>query len=321
MYAGEFHEACQARIVEIDGPGRAVDAEGPSILFEPELACLCGSDLLYYEGTYPEYPCHVGQSLHEMIGRVVETRGSRFQVGDRVLCVPVEHYGFFQQYYVNESRAVPLDTRASDEQILLSQPLGTVICALKKLPPVMDRDVVVAGQGPMGLLITLTLRNLGARRIITIDENADRIEVSRAVGATDSFHGRAEEAADFVAEATDGTMADLVIEAIGHREQVLNHCIDLCRPFGDILFFGVPPQTIPDLKLKKLFWKNLAVHTSVGPDFQRDFPLAMRWIAERRVDVTPLITHRFDVQHIQQAFELFRMRQDGAIKVLIDMNW
>ena len=64
--------------------------------------------------------------------------------------------------------------------------------------------------------------------------------------------------------------------------------------------------------------KNITIHASINPDFKRDFPLAMRWIAEKRVDVSPIITHRFPVTDIQAAFELFHQRCDGSLKVFID---
>ena len=64
--------------------------------------------------------------------------------------------------------------------------------------------------------------------------------------------------------------------------------------------------------------KNISVQTSINPDFNRDFPLAMRWIAEQRIDVSPIITHRFDLAEIQTAFETFHQRRDGALKVLVD---
>jgi threonine dehydrogenase-like Zn-dependent dehydrogenase len=56
----------------------------------------------------------------------------------------------------------------------------------------------------------------------------------------------------------------------------------------------------------------------VNPDFQRDFPLAMKWIAEGRVNVAPIITHRFALADIQQAFDLFCHRRDGTIKVIVE---
>ena len=112
-------------------------------------------------------------------------------------------------------------------------------------------------------------------------------------------------------------MADLVIEAVGHENQALNLCIDLCRRQGRIHYFGVPPQLIDGIRWRDLLMKNLALTTSVGPDFTRDFPLAMQWIGEGRIDVGPLVTHSFSLNEIQTAFEIFSDRKDGACKVLI----
>lgn len=322
MFAGHIYAPRKVKLIDV--PREACDGHGgrpcsdPQIVFRPELACLCGSDLLFYEADYPEFRPEVGQSLHEMIGRVVSTDGSRFQPGDRVLCVPIEHFGFFEEFRVSEVRAIPLDPRPPEDQALLAQPLGTVIYGLKKVPRVLDQDVVVVGQGPIGQLFCAALRNLGAREIIAIDVLDSRLETSPRMGATAVINAQRDNVADAVAQITGGRMADLVVEAVGHREHRINDCFRLVRKGGDILFFGVPTTKIHDVEWRILFDKNATVHTSIGPSFERDFPLAMRWIAERRIDVTPVITHRFPVAEIQEAFDTFATRRDGAQKVFVE---
>ncbi len=123
---------------------------------------------------------------------------------------------------------------------------------------------------------------------------------------------------DAVREITNGAMADLVIEAIGHADQALNLCIQLARRHGRMLVFGVPTEVVDGVRWRDLFVKNLTVHTSVNPDFEIDFPTAMQWIAERRIDVRSLVTHRFPLSDIQHAFETFRDHSDGALKVLVE---
>jgi threonine dehydrogenase-like Zn-dependent dehydrogenase len=319
MFAGHIPAAGRIELVEVPEPGwPSPDGFGPAILFQPELACLCGSDLPYFEKSETRYPPGVGHSLHEMIGRVLATTGTRFRAGDRVLAVPVDQKGFFERYVVSEARAIPLPAGVSDEQALLAQPLGTVLYALRRLPAVLGLTVAVVGQGPIGQLFNLALRNLGAERIIGIDRDSRRLARSRELGASEAVCGSGADAVEAVRELTGGRLADLVIEAVGHADQALNLCIDLVRPHGRLLVFGVPPATIDGVRWRDLFVKNVVIHTSVNPDFAIDFPLAMRWIAERRVDVSGLLTHRFPLSEIQQAFETFHEHRDGALKVLID---
>lgn len=319
MLAGNITAPGRIELVEIPEPKLAPRGDGPGeIIFQPELGCLCGSDVPFFMKSDVFYPPAIGHSLHEMVGTVLATSGDRYKVGDRVLAVPIAQQGLYERYALSEERAIPLDTRVPEEQALMAQPLGTAIFALKKLPQILDQTIVVVGQGPMGQLFNMSLRAMGAREVIGIDPIEARLEVSRRTGATAVVCNKQEDPVTAVKRITSGEMGDIVIEAVGHEHQQLNLCIDLCRQAGRILSFGVPPETIDGLRWRSLFFKNITVHTSVNPDFRRDFPLAMRWIGEGRVDVSKIITHRFPLEQIQQAFELFRDRKDGVIKALID---
>ncbi len=319
MFAAQITGTSRIELVDAPEPALAPQPDGRrQIVFQPELTCLCGSDLPYFVRNSEQPNPGLGHSLHEMIGTVTATDGTRFKPGERVLCVPYNQCGFFERYAIHEDRAIPLDRRVSEECALLAQPLGTAIFALKKLPVLMDRDVAVVGQGPMGQLLCAALRNLGAREVIAIERLESRLANSPRMGATATVCNAKEDPVAAVSRITGGKMAEIVIEAVGHQDQALNLCIDLCQPGGRILYFGVPPEIIDGVRFRDLFFKNITVHTSVNPDFQRDFPLAMRWIGEGRVDVSKIITHRYPVAEIQTAFETFRDRKDGALKVLVE---
>ena len=319
VFAGQMPAPLQVELVEIPEPALPVrDPEGPGqIIFQPHLACLCGSDLPFFQGS-DEYPIVEGHSLHEMIGTVVATNGQRYEVGDLVLAVPLEQRGLYERYVVDETRAIPVDTRVPGEHALLAQPLGTVLFALKKLPAVVDLDFAVVGQGPIGQLFNLALSNMGARQIIGIDLLPSRLAQGLQHGATATVCNAEVDAVEAVSELTGARMVDVVIEAVGHADQAINLCVSLARLGGRMLYFGVPPETIDGVHWRDLFMKNLTVHTSCNPDFDRDFPLAMQWIGEGRVDVSGLVTHRFPITEIQQAFELFNSRGDGCLKVFLD---
>lgn len=319
MLAGHFPEPGRIELIDIPEPELAAGAAG-QIIFQPECTCLCGSDLPAFRGS-DEWSINVGHSLHEMTGTIVATNGSRWKAGDRVLAVPVNQEGLRERFVLDENRAIKLDNRVSEEECMLAQPLGTAIFALKKINAWMDKDVVVVGQGPMGQLFNACLRNLGARNIIGIDLEESRLAASPHFGATATVCNATTNPVAAVREILGGELPDIVIEAVGHYDQQFNLCIELSKHAGRILFFGVPPETIT-VRWRDLLIKNITVHTSINPDFCRDFPLAMQWIGEGRINVKRLITHRFPLAQIQEAFEVFRDKKDGALKVLVEFpSW
>jgi len=321
MIAGQFTSRRKIELVEIDEPKLADGAAG-QIVFQPETTCLCGSDLPFFDGEFEgheiSYPQPTGMSLHEMVGTVVATNGTRWKPGTRVLAVPEGQRGLWERYVLSEERAIALDDRLTDEIALLAQPFGTVVWALKKLPNMIDRDAVVLGLGPIGQMFVAGLRNLGARRIIGIDPVEERTNLALKMGATNVVTGVGSEALADVTNILNGELPEVVVEAVGHKAQAFNDAVSLTQHHGDILYFGVPPVPLDGLQFKEAMLKNITIRTSLHPDFERTFPLAMQWLAEGRVDLSPLLTHRFPLAKIQNAFDVFRDRKEGAIKVVVD---
>jgi threonine dehydrogenase-like Zn-dependent dehydrogenase len=199
--------------------------------------------------------------------------------------------------------------------------MATVLSALSTIPNVLGLTVAVVGQGPIGLLFDACLSHLGAARIIGIDVRESRLARSCEFGATDVFVTREAGGRDAIArvtEATRGLMADLVVEAVGHEEQQFNLAAALARNKGRVLFFGIPPERTDAIAFEAVVRKSLTIHTSVPDDLRPFVRTAQRAIAQRRLDPSRLITHRFPFARIQQAFETYRDRRDGALKVLID---
>ena len=178
----------------------------------------------------------------------------------------------------------------------MSQPLGTVVWACRKLPNLLNLDTVVIGQGPMGLLFTHILSNLGAKTVITTDLVDFRLSVSKKMHATHTINAAEEDPVAVVAEITEGRMADLVIEVVGHQTETINECLSLLKRDGTLLAFGVPDDQVYDFHFADFFRKNIRFIGSVGPDAPNDFPLAMDMIAQGRLDVSPIITHHLPLQ-------------------------
>ena len=159
---------------------------------------------------------------------------------------------------------------------------------------------------------------MGARRIIGIDPVPERTALAKTMGATHVVTSVGREAEADGRAILDGNLPEIAVEAVGHRAQAFNDAVALTQDCGTILYFGVPPDPTDGVELKAAMLKNLIVRTSLHPDFEDTFPLAMQWLGEQRVDLSPLLTHRFSLAEIQSAFDVFRDRREGAIKVLVE---
>ena len=272
-------------------------AEG-QLLVKLETASLCGSDIPYF--------------LHD-------TSHPSVKVGDRVLALPFNYLQGMSEYFLSDdSLAVPLPAGPA-ERLVLSQPLGTVVHACRKLPNLLGKTAVVLGQGPIGQLFCALLRHMGAVRVITVDSLAERLRISSRMGATHVFGEDAGDLKAAVLDLTNGLGVDVVVEAIG-KEETVNLAADLIRRHGTVILFGLPARYTFNLAIHTFFYKEAHMIGCVGPDVQHDFPLAVELIATGAIDVRPLITHKFPFLKAQDAFTLFSKRSDGAMKVILDAN-
>ena len=302
----------------------AADLQTPrkdEVIVAAETGCLCGSDIPFFSEPQLVYPLPLGLSLHEIIGRVTASESASFRIGDRVLAMPPGLRGCAEQLRLADDRLVPIDEGLSNDAAVLSQPMATVLSALSTVPNVVGRTAAVVGQGPIGLLFDACLSQLGAARVIGIDVRESRVQRGCEFGATDVCISREPAGRDAIAQVADitgGVMADLVVEAVGHEDQQFNLAAALARVKGRVLFFGIPPEKNDGIAFDSVVRKSLVIHTSVPDDLRPFVKIALRAITQGRVDPSRLITHRFPFAQIQNAFETYRDRRDGSLKVLID---
>ncbi len=319
MKAAQLVAPRQFQMVDVPPPHLA-EAPPGSVVVKMELASICGSDMPFFAQTLDAYPGPPGGYLHECVGTVVESRSGRFKVGDRILAYPDEFTGFSEFWTTTEDKGVLVDDGKPLEELLMAQPLGTVIWAVRKLPNVIHKTVAVIGQGPMGQLFSHTFSNLGAKYVIGIDLFDYRLEVAKKMRATHTVNARTTDVGEAVLEITKGRGADIVVEAVGHQTETINTAIGLAADRGTVLAFGVNDVERYDINYTDFFRKNLTLVASVMPEVQSDFALSLDWIAQDRVDVRPIITHRLPFTEAQRGFELSMNREDGAIKVVFDFG-
>ena len=136
MFASEIYGPGRIRLIDVpepdpmDGPGQ--------ILFQPEMGCLCGSDVPFFLRE-PLYDPQPGHSLHEVVGRIIESNGTRHREGELAMSKIPGHTGVRERIWMKEDEANPLPKTLKIEEGVLSQPLGTVIHAARKLPNLVVR--------------------------------------------------------------------------------------------------------------------------------------------------------------------------------------
>lgn len=318
MKAAQLVAPRQWEIIEVNRP----EATRGTMLVRMEKVGICGSDKSSFCGLYPKYPLNPGSTGHEGVGTVVDCPSGKLEAGDRIILSHF-HQALFQEYVLaDDEGCVRLPTGFDADVGLMSQLLGTVIHCFLKLGNVIDQDVVVLGQGPVGQLFNATLRNLGARRIIAVDPLVHRLEVSPQMGATHVINPNEEDVLGRIKALTGERLADIAVEAIGGQE-TFDTCTSLLRRQGTMIYFGVPDKInvegVMQVRFLDLFVKEIKLVTSVGPDPERDYAVALNWIAQGRLDPRRIITHNLSFEQIQEGFEIAyeQPAQYRSIKVLL----
>ena len=312
------------RAVQIVEPGRLemVDIPKPEpgpgqVLTRTALVSICGSDwpVALYGRPDVEYPLEPGRPCHEIVSIVESSDLEEFKPGDRVLSIAPPAYDGLREFHVRgRHEIIKLPADRPLEEVILSQPLGVVLRVCRKWPNILGWNTAVIGQGSIGMMFTLMLRQLGARQIITLDLEDYRLQTSRAIGATHTLNPSKEDPIKAVMELTGGNGADMVVEAVG-MEETVNMAVPMARRGGYLTVFGIQKKSPAALDLIALVRREVTILTSQAGDRDLDYTLARDLITSGQVTVPPLITHKLPVSEVRRAFEMAHDRTDGVIKI------
>ena len=309
---------------------------------------ICGTDLHILKGDVPT--CAPGRILgHEGVG-IVDAVGSAvtaFKVGDPVLISCISACGKCancrRQMYSHCSTGgwilgnsidgtqaefvrIPhadmslyLIPAGADEEalVMLSDILPTALeCGVLNGRVQPGSTVAIVGSGPIGLAALLTAQFYSPAKIIMIDLDEGRLVVAKRFGATDTINSGDGNAAEAVMKLTEGLGVDAAIEAVG-----VPATFDLCQQIvavgGTIANIGVHGVKV-DLRLEKLWDRNISITTRLVDTVST--PMLLKTLCSHKLDPTPLITHRFKLDHILDAYETFaHAAETHALKVLIEV--
>jgi threonine dehydrogenase-like Zn-dependent dehydrogenase len=331
MRAAQIVSVGKTEIIETPVP----EAPEGHALVQPLLLAICGSDLRnIYRLSEDSYPLPAGRAGHEVIARVVSmNQGSAdlatlspyprgpVKEGDIVLALVPNVENAMSEYVTAEIiNLLPLPPGRPVANLLLAQQLGTVIYACKRLPNLIGKDAVVIGQGSAGLFFNAMLRRMGAKKVIVMDLSNARVAMGRSFGATGGFNNHEVNPTEGVIKKI-GDLADLVVEAVGEAETI-NLASTLIKPKGTVLFFGLPHTFNFHFNFMDMYFRNATVISSIkagdDPGLQC-FLDALELIGSGEIEAEAMITHTFDFEEVDKAYELAHTREDGAGKVFVKM--
>jgi len=350
MRAAVFHGVNDVRLEEVPrpeaGPGEAV--------IRVTMTTICGTDLHIVRGEYAVRPgLIIG---HEPVG-VIEELGAGvtgYSIGDRVLvgaitpcgqcnaCLSgnLSQCGHGSGYEavggwrfgntINGAQAeylLVLNAQANlakipddvtDEQVvLLADIASTGISGAESGGVRIGDAVAVFAQGPIGLCASLGAKLMGAAVVIGVDGDDGRIAMASKMGVDVVLDYRKVDVVGEIRRLTGGTGVDVAIESLGTQETFEN-ALRVLRPGGTLSSLGVYSGKLQ--MPYDAFAAGLGDHrivTTLCPGGKERMRRLIEMVRSGRLDLRPLLTHRFKLADINEAYKLFGERRDGVMKVAI----
>ncbi|PZP66030.1 NAD(P)-dependent alcohol dehydrogenase [Methylorubrum populi] len=212
----------------------------------------------------------------------------------------------------------PIDDAVSDEQVLMCPDIMSTGFAGAETGQIKIGDTVaIFAQGPIGLCATAGAKLMGATRIIAVDTVPARMEMAKRMGADVVVDFRKENPVDAIKCLTDGRGVDVAIEALG-TQPTFEAALRVLRPGGILSSLGVYST---DLKIPlDAFSAGLgdkSIRTSLCPGGKERMRRMLEVVVSGRADLCGLVTHRFQLDQIEEAYDLFANQRDGVLKIAI----
>lgn len=330
---------------------RPIPEPGPTdALLRVTTTTICGTDVHILKGEYPVKPgLIIG---HEPVG-VIEKLGSAvrdYQIGQRVIAGAITPCGQChpcldgvssqcggkvmggwqlgntidgcQAEYVlipnAQANLTPVPDTLSDEQVLMCPDIMSTGFGGAEHGGIRIGDtVVIFAQGPIGLCATAGAKLMGATRIIVVDGVKERLAIAKRLGADIAINYKQQDPLEEIMKITGGKGVDVAIEALG-TQQTFESCLRALKPGGTLSSLGVYSGKL-SMPLDAIA-AGLGDHkivTTLCPGGKERMRRLMEVVASGRVDLTAMVTHRFKLDDIVAAYELFSHQRDGVLKIAI----
>lgn len=316
------------------------------VLIRMKTLGVCGSDIHYYVSgkigsqvvQYPFAVGHEGAGQVEAIGEGVSSvkPGDRIAIEPAMPCwdcdqcnagrphtcrnlkflgCPGQAEGSLSEYIVMpETSCIKIPDVMSYDQAAISEPLAIGVYAVKQSIPLEGAKVGIFGFGPIGMSVLLPALAMGAKEIYVTDKIDKRLEIARGTGATLTANPDKEDVVKKIEDAVP-ELLDVVFECCGEQDAIDN-AVDLLKPGGKLMVIGIPEFERWSFPVDKSRHKELCIQ-NVRRQNEALQP-ALDLMAEGKVSVDAMATHRFKFEDSKKAFDLVAGYKDGVMKAMID---
>jgi threonine dehydrogenase-like Zn-dependent dehydrogenase len=311
------------------GPGRialeevALPEPGPGqVRVRLEGCGVCASNLTPWQGPeWMEFPTEPGAMGHEGWGAIDAVGASvdGLFVGDRVAALSYKSYA---EYDVAEADAVVKLPDSLAGQPFPGEPLGCAFNIFRRSGIEAGQTVAIVGIGFLGAILTRLASHTGAR-VIAISRRPFSLEVARRMGADETIPMEDHYAIiEQVKALTDGTFCDRVIEAVG-KQWPLDLAAELVKERGRLIIAGYHQDGPRQVNMQLWNWRGIDVvnaHERDPAAYIEGIREAVDAVASGRLDPTPLYTHRYPLEKLDEALNATRDRPDGFLKALVTLD-
>jgi len=317
------------------------------VLLKIEVIGVCGSDVHYYEtgrigSQIVEYPFIVG---HECAATVEAVGGavSRVKVGQQVvvdpaaschqcpqckmgrentcynlrfLGTPGQGNGCLSEYIVMPQECCfGIDGKLTLEQAALCEPVTIGVYSVKQAGSVKDLDTAVLGAGPIGLSCFLAARAENVNTCYITEKIEERVEVAKKTGATWVGNPNKQDIVREILQQQPAGM-DVVFECAGEQETI-DQAVELLKPGGRLMLIGIPRAERISLVIDKIRRREITLINIRRQN--RCTQSCIDLMAVGKINADFMITHRFEFQQTQTAFDMVAEYRDGVVKALIEL--
>lgn len=337
MKAARVHEKGKIVIEEVPIPKLGEK----DILIKVHRVGICGTDVGVLHGYVPaKFPIILGHEFSGTVAKLGSPSLGGFTEGDSVtanggwgcwncnfcqkgmtrfckdrISLGITGDGCFAEFVKVDYRAVfrlPPNVSLDEAQNFLN--IACVLHGVKKLPLQLGKRVVIFGAGNMGLIMLQILKLTGASQVVVVDAVDFRLDMAKQFNANNVVNVLRENPGKAVLKwFPEG--ADVVVEATGNPLSFQNAC-DVLKAGGVLINLGIFSKKIKELDLSLLYYKEPVIYGSKGGEGA--YQDAIQLLGEKRLQIIPMITHRFPLEETDKGFKMMEDKVENALRIVVE---